>query len=69
MAEQEEILKNSVRKHCPKAEEMSVWERLYSYVTSSVTFEDDNCKKFMKAMLVNPLYTVSPMEVRVCVCV
>ena len=63
VAEQEKLLRNSVRKHCLEAEKMSVWERIFTYVTSHFTFEDDECKEFMEAMLVNPLVTVNPLQV------
>ncbi|RUS69144.1 hypothetical protein EGW08_023093 [Elysia chlorotica] len=62
VAEQEELLMTSARKHCPKAEEMSVWEKIFTYVTSHISFEDDDCKKYMEAILVNPLVTVNPLQ-------
>ncbi|GFN95132.1 chloride channel clic-like 1 [Plakobranchus ocellatus] len=68
VAEQEELFMKSFKEHCPKAEDMTVWERIYSFVTSPVTFEDDKCKKYFKAMLVSPLVSVSPLECNTKVC-
>ena len=61
-AQQGKILTEDLAQRCPSLANLSWFERLGNYVSSTFTFQDENCREFYEATVVNPMFKVNPLE-------
>lgn len=62
-ADQDKILMiEKLSDRCPKMDELSFFGKITTYVSSTFTFQNENCREYFEAMLVNPFVKASPLE-------
>ncbi|BFZ02905.1 hypothetical protein BsWGS_05944 [Bradybaena similaris] len=62
-ADQDKILMmERLSDRCPKMDDLSIWGKITTYVSSAFTFQNENCREYFQAMLVNPLVKATPLE-------
>ncbi|XP_005105886.2 chloride channel CLIC-like protein 1 [Aplysia californica] len=61
-ANQEKVLSADISQHCPDVANLSLWGQIFYYASSTFTFQDENCRQYYEALVVNPLFIVNPLE-------